>query len=462
MIQIIDTAAKKAVGEIETGKGVNRINLTPDEKTLVYSIGGEGVIDVQAKIEVTRYREGAAENITLRCRKVTFILDGKVAPPHVALRPGRHVVLGHYRSETSPHKVFVRSPDHAIRGRIASVAEGGASVTVDIAGPFGNPTGRTETVAIGKGARCELNGQPVETDAALKAGHTVTIYPQRKGTIIAFPPGEDSQAFKPGDAVEGSVLGRRVQPIRDRRMTRFDLDLNNPLQGPTRVSHRDLFVSLTTRNGEAQDITIVNFAEHAGGPAWVSRVVDYKLTHADNALRGHLTVDIDPRPKDRPAPVTGGRYHMTLDAAVRANHVAGDLEVKLDGKTVATRRFVGEAVALPWTRPRMENAVYQLTLDDPRQRISPIQFHLAMIDGEFIDGVAAGQALTRYDVDVSNLRRDGTRIIGNVTFTVPPQHSHLNGEEPVQAQLYIDVEAGAGGHVGKFKGQWGKADRAAG
>ena len=41
-IQVIDTAAKKAVGEIKTGLGVNRINLTPDEKTLVYSIGGEG------------------------------------------------------------------------------------------------------------------------------------------------------------------------------------------------------------------------------------------------------------------------------------------------------------------------------------------------------------------------------------------------------------------------------------
>jgi DNA-binding beta-propeller fold protein YncE len=41
-IQIIDTAARKAVGEILTGKGVNRIALTPDEKTLVYSIGGEG------------------------------------------------------------------------------------------------------------------------------------------------------------------------------------------------------------------------------------------------------------------------------------------------------------------------------------------------------------------------------------------------------------------------------------
>jgi DNA-binding beta-propeller fold protein YncE len=41
-IQILDSAGKQPIGEIKTGKGVNRINLTPDEETLVYSIGGEG------------------------------------------------------------------------------------------------------------------------------------------------------------------------------------------------------------------------------------------------------------------------------------------------------------------------------------------------------------------------------------------------------------------------------------
>ncbi len=40
-IQVIDTASKSAVGEIKTDLGVNRINLTPDESTLVYSIGGD-------------------------------------------------------------------------------------------------------------------------------------------------------------------------------------------------------------------------------------------------------------------------------------------------------------------------------------------------------------------------------------------------------------------------------------
>lgn len=41
-IQAIDVAARRAVGEIRTGAGVNRVVLTPDEKTLVYSIGGDG------------------------------------------------------------------------------------------------------------------------------------------------------------------------------------------------------------------------------------------------------------------------------------------------------------------------------------------------------------------------------------------------------------------------------------
>jgi len=41
-IQVIDTAERKAVGEIETGEGVNRVAVTPDGETLVYSIGGDG------------------------------------------------------------------------------------------------------------------------------------------------------------------------------------------------------------------------------------------------------------------------------------------------------------------------------------------------------------------------------------------------------------------------------------
>ncbi|MDA1313377.1 MAG: hypothetical protein O2968_08590 [Acidobacteria bacterium] len=41
-IHIIDTATQEEVGVIEAGKGVNRVAITPDQKTLVYSIGSEG------------------------------------------------------------------------------------------------------------------------------------------------------------------------------------------------------------------------------------------------------------------------------------------------------------------------------------------------------------------------------------------------------------------------------------
>ena len=76
-IQIIDTAAKRAVGEIETGKGVNRIALTPDEQTLVYSIGGDnaqvGFADVASGKETGRVDLGGPP---LSC---TLSKDGRYA-----------------------------------------------------------------------------------------------------------------------------------------------------------------------------------------------------------------------------------------------------------------------------------------------------------------------------------------------------------------------------------------------
>ena len=57
-VQMIDVVARKAVGEFKTGEGVNRIALTPDGKTLVYSIGGErsemGFADVSTLKETGR------------------------------------------------------------------------------------------------------------------------------------------------------------------------------------------------------------------------------------------------------------------------------------------------------------------------------------------------------------------------------------------------------------------------
>ena len=63
-IQIIDTASKKAVGEIQTSKGVNRAAITPDQKTLVYSIGGEdkrvGFADVASRKETATVELGGS------------------------------------------------------------------------------------------------------------------------------------------------------------------------------------------------------------------------------------------------------------------------------------------------------------------------------------------------------------------------------------------------------------------
>ena len=49
-IHVIDTASKTFVGEVKTGLGVNHVNLTPDEQTLVYSIGGEATFAAFADV----------------------------------------------------------------------------------------------------------------------------------------------------------------------------------------------------------------------------------------------------------------------------------------------------------------------------------------------------------------------------------------------------------------------------
>jgi YVTN family beta-propeller protein len=65
-ISVIDTAEKEVVGTILTEKGVNRIVLTPDESTLIYSIGSYldgqntavGFADVESLEEIDRIQLG--------------------------------------------------------------------------------------------------------------------------------------------------------------------------------------------------------------------------------------------------------------------------------------------------------------------------------------------------------------------------------------------------------------------
>ncbi|MGC9455576.1 MAG: hypothetical protein ACP5HU_12035 [Phycisphaerae bacterium] len=411
--------------------------------------GHGGVLDVGATLEVTRFRMGRREDITLRCGKASFILDGKVAPPHIALRRGRYVVLGHYRGEQSPHKVFVRSEDQAARGRIVSVD--GNKLTVELTDRLtGEGTGREQTVELRDDAVVELNGRESSADESLRSGRRVTIRPARGRTIKAFEPGGDAPAFGPGDSLQGRVAGERHPLLLDDRMIRFDLSLGHSLQGPTSVAHRKLFVSATTdREGRVRKMDIVNFAGHSGGPAWVADLTRHNLSYSEGRLTGGFTLDVESR-----SPVYGGRYDFEVDAEVRANHVAGTVEISLDGEHQVTQRFGGTAVSLPWETPGYLDAVYHLTLDDPQQRIRPVDLYLEARNGEFIGGAASASGVVLQPVDVSALEMEGPRIQGKVVVALEPVHGFP--QQPVTAEFELDVEAYAGRHVGSFEGVWGR------
>ena len=146
----------------------------------------EKVIDLAARIRVRRHLGGRWGDVTLDCRKTTFVLDGKVCPIAVAFRPGRHAVLGHYRKETSPHKIFVRSFDDAVRGTIKEAAGDGKSVTVTVKAADGPAA--VKAVTLEAGARVWLDGRKSTRAEALEAGRDVTVHPRRGRTVIAFRP----------------------------------------------------------------------------------------------------------------------------------------------------------------------------------------------------------------------------------------------------------------------------------
>lgn len=144
----------------------------------------DAFIDLSADLTVTRTLKGATEELVLNARKTTFVLDGKVAPAKVAARPGRNIVLGHYRSEARPHKVFVRSFDDSARGRL--VAAGGDSLRIaperGLAQPF--------ALSLDKDATLFLDGVAVKDVSAFPKGCEVTVRPAAGLTLAAFPPYE--------------------------------------------------------------------------------------------------------------------------------------------------------------------------------------------------------------------------------------------------------------------------------
>ncbi|MEM7391898.1 MAG: hypothetical protein AAF492_06070 [Verrucomicrobiota bacterium] len=71
----------------------------------------EAVLDISIQLKARRFLKGAWSEDEIACRKTTLVLDGKPVPPPVGFAPDRYAVLGHYRKEKSPHKIFVSSAE---------------------------------------------------------------------------------------------------------------------------------------------------------------------------------------------------------------------------------------------------------------------------------------------------------------------------------------------------------------
>jgi hypothetical protein len=115
----------------------------------------------------------------MEIRKVSFVLDGKLAPANIAVKPGRRAVLCHYRTQNTPHKILVRSADDAIRGTIVAMND----TTLRVATSDG-----PVQVALEQDTRFQVDGLPADGKPVAKKGGEVVIYPKRGRTIIAFTP----------------------------------------------------------------------------------------------------------------------------------------------------------------------------------------------------------------------------------------------------------------------------------
>ncbi len=423
------------------------------------------------RLEVTRLRRGKLENMTFR-GNFALLLDGRMAPPSIALRPGRAATLISYRSDRSPHYVFLWSDNDVIRGRIR--AFGADSVTIDLTDRLtGAKTGRTTTVSLADDAVFQLDGRTSKASDSLNVGRKIALYPARGRTICAFAPHRKNQPdFTAGDEVKGLAMGQLSRSVKERlrgngrapehRMVRFDLDFGMPLQGPTRTSHRQLYLTVVTRDGKLLDLTISNFADHEQAPAWTAEVVKSEFGYDKGRLKGELTLDITAGPKGRPSPVTSGRYHFTFNASVRANQIIDRVSMRLDGKSLGQRDLTGTATPLPVQQGgRAGTAVYSLVLSDPEKRVRPLTLHLEALGGKFVDGVATSGGSTMYSVDTSKLQVAGDRIFGPAQLSMPASHAGLPGSETLKVRIDLDVLQARGQAAGSFRGTWGESDKPA-
>jgi hypothetical protein len=420
----------------------------------------------RTQLEVTRLRRGKLENMTFR-GNFALLLDGRMAPPSIALRPGRAATLITYRADRSPHYVFLWSDNDVIRGRIRTFDAD--SVTIDLTDRLtGTKTGRMEKVSLADDAVFQLDGRSSKASDCLQVGRKIALYPARGRTISAFAPHRKNKPdFTAGDEVEGMAMGQLSRSVKERlrgngrapehRMIRFDLDFGMPLQGPTRTSHRQLYLTVVTRNGKLHDLTLSNFADHGQAPAWTADVVKSEFTYDKRRLQGELTLDITAGPKDRPSPVTSGRYHFAFDAPVRANQIIDRVSVELDGKSLGRRDLTGQATPLPvQIGARAGTAVYSLILSDPEKRVRPLVLHLEGLGGKFVDAVATSGGSTMYSVDTSKLQVAGDRVFGPVRLSMPASHAGLPGSETLKVRIDLDVLQARGQAAGSFRGMWGE------
>ncbi len=147
-----------------------------------------GVIDQSVELTVSRKLNNKWADAALNCRKVSFVLDGKLAPVQIGAKAGRRAVLGHYRKEKTPHKVFVRSKDDAIRGWITEVWINETTRLFGLSIQTREDKPRKFRIDLIKGAVTQRNGQVVAPPKALLTGADVTLHPARGRTIIAFTP----------------------------------------------------------------------------------------------------------------------------------------------------------------------------------------------------------------------------------------------------------------------------------
>ena len=420
----------------------------------------------RSRLEVSILRDGQVRDLTVRGGGRTM-LDGKEVPSGVAHRVGRYVVLAYNRGYEHPGYMWVRSRDRAVRGRIESVAEDGRSITVALTDPLsGEPTGERREVELRDDAVYELDGIEAEADEALAPGRAVTIFPQRGPTNIAFPlRTEDEPAFSPGDTVAGEITGRRMRPTRPESLTRFDLQLGPILawRGPTLMER--LIVSLTMRGDEVETLTLADFHAPAGtrwSSSWAPTVtrpqmLDVDLTYDDGRLHGEFSFRLKGSAEREGHPLHG-RLTVEIDARVKANHVSGRASLSRNGEHVRSGSIQTLAVSgLPNAHASLTDAVYELMLEDPQQRIPSVPLKLEARNREFTAGVVA-YFPSPVEVDVSDLRLEGPRIRGPIHFRVPAEHAEVV-DRPLDVTLDLEVTERPGGyHTGRFEGKWGREE----